>query len=255
MGHILTQLRFVTCVLVFYGNWDMTEARARSSAYSRLRDLSRSQPNNERERSPQTQRGDVRVSGRIRRLAGVLWTFATLSITLLVLIVVAWRVDLGPTAASPGALTPPPPKLPIAESLPQPAHSSRPAQGVRPSAAPTNPIEAARGDTGSPIQPAVSPASNAAAGPGASAKTASEASDGASSQIGALAAPSLADQTWSGLSRSMPKLFSGKSEAVQAVSHNGDILYRSLVVGFSSRTEAVRFCATLRGAGHPCLVR
>jgi hypothetical protein len=233
----------------------MTEARARNSAYSKLRDLSESQPNDERERSPETQRGGVRVSGRIRRLAGVLWTFATLSITLLVLIVVVWRVfDLGRTAVSPGA--PPAPKLPVAESSFQPARSSAPAQELRPNAAPTNPIEAARGDTGSPIQPAASPAGNSAAARlGAAAKTSNEASYGASSQIGALASPSLADQTWSSLSGSMPKLFSGKSKAVQAVSHNGRTLYRSLVVGFSSRTEAVRFCATLRSAGHPCLVR
>jgi serine/threonine protein phosphatase 1 len=74
-------------------------------------------------------------------------------------------------------------------------------------------------------------------------------------QIGAFASDTLADQGWRNLSNAVPDHLSGKTEAVELARSGGKSVYRTLIVGFASKADAVSYCVSLRSAGHECLVR
>jgi hypothetical protein len=212
----------------------MIEGRAGNSAYKKMRNLSRNPPVSEPGRPPDTRKDDVRVARSLRQLPAAFWSLATLSITLLVLVVVAWRLFDLTSPARPASSVPIIPNSTIAGRSPaQPAPGSlAAAQALRPTLAPAPPVNAARAEANLP-RPSVTSLADARATspPEPTAKPANVPIDATASQIGALASSTLADQTWRDLSRAMPRLFSGKTEAVQAVSYNGHTLYRSLVAG------------------------
>lgn len=74
-------------------------------------------------------------------------------------------------------------------------------------------------------------------------------------QIGAFSSEALADKGWSDAASVAPGLAAGKGKRVEEVDKDGKILFRTSVIGFSTRAEAQTFCDRLKGAGKSCFVK
>jgi hypothetical protein len=74
-------------------------------------------------------------------------------------------------------------------------------------------------------------------------------------QVGAVPTEAAADLLWSRAASAMKGAMAGKTKAIQPVQKDGATLYRSEILGFSSRAEAGRFCAAATAKGLACFVR
>lgn len=82
-----------------------------------------------------------------------------------------------------------------------------------------------------------------------------EASGPAAVQIGAFSSAALADKEWGKAAALAPGAMAGKGKHVVPVTKDGGTLYRTSITGFSSREQALAFCAKLKAAGGSCFVR
>jgi len=74
-------------------------------------------------------------------------------------------------------------------------------------------------------------------------------------QVGAVGSQAAGGQEWDRIARQNAEAFKGRSRQIAKASVNGATVYRVLVGGFSSRTEAESFCRTLQAAGRACFIR
>jgi cell division protein FtsN len=74
-------------------------------------------------------------------------------------------------------------------------------------------------------------------------------------QIGAFTSTALADKGWNDAAAIAPGAAAGKGKRVETVVKDGVTLYRTLVTGFPSRTEAAAFCDRLKAASKSCFVK
>jgi hypothetical protein len=74
-------------------------------------------------------------------------------------------------------------------------------------------------------------------------------------QIGAYSSAGLAGKGWSDIAAAFPGEMSGKGKLVEGVDKDGKTLYRAAVSGFASHADAAAFCAKLKAAGRPCIVK
>jgi hypothetical protein len=72
-------------------------------------------------------------------------------------------------------------------------------------------------------------------------------------QIGAYAAPTLAEDAWRALKAAMPDKTSDLSNATTRVEVGGRTFYRAIVSGFASPAAASAFCQKLKASGRACL--
>ena len=161
---------------------------------------------------------------------------------------------------------PPPAAAPVAPVASAPL---RPAQSVAPAAAPPAPeaevAPAAPRAVTSPTPALAAPAKAAAASSAkpkpavAAAKAAPSASAPVAGeplvQIGAFSSAALAEKGWNDTALVLPGKMAGRTSKVEKADRDGKTFYRAFVGGFSSHADAVSFCASLKAAGKPCMVR
>jgi hypothetical protein len=103
---------------------------------------------------------------------------------------------------------------------------------------------------------AVAVASAPAAKPAAKpTPVAAAAAGGVSAQIGAYSSDALAQKGWSDTAAAFPADMTGKGRHFEPVAKDGKTLYRAAVTGFASKDVAQAFCAKLKAAGRPCIVK
>jgi septal ring-binding cell division protein DamX len=177
----------------------------------------------------------------------------------------------GAASAPPAAptFTPPPeepharPTAPVtAQPIAPPSPAAVAASGATAAAKPAPPPPASRdaiGDLLDQKTPAAKPAAaqpvvvaSAAAAP-AAAKAA--APGAASAQIGAFSSQALAAKGWSDVAAAFAGDMAGKGKHFEPVVRDGKTLYRAAVTGFPSAAAAAAFCAKLKAANHPCIVK
>lgn len=74
-------------------------------------------------------------------------------------------------------------------------------------------------------------------------------------QFGAFSSAALATSEWGKLAKAYPAEMAGKGKLVESVQRNGKTLFRGAVSGFSTRADAVAFCAKLKADNKACIVR
>jgi cell division protein FtsN len=74
-------------------------------------------------------------------------------------------------------------------------------------------------------------------------------------QIGAFSSMAQAEAGWDTAAKSAGAAMSGKSRRIEPVEKDGQTLYRTSVVGFSSKADAQALCDKLKSAGKSCFVR
>jgi hypothetical protein len=135
---------------------------------------------------------------------------------------------------------------------PAPRAAPAPVQVVSvPAPAPAAPVAAAKPAP----KPKAAPPAPAPAAATAPAPTATASTGGAVAQIGAFSSAALADKGWGDTARLMPGAMAGKTKTVQVVQRDGQTFYRTSVAGFGSKADAATFCAALKAAGKPCIVK
>jgi cytoskeletal protein RodZ len=159
-----------------------------------------------------------------------------------------------PVASSAPKFTPAP-----EQPAPRPAPRATPAPAAAQVAATPAPTPAAHAPAPVVVAKAAAPKPKAtppAAAPTPTAAPAATASTGgAVAQIGAFSSAALADKGWSDTAHLMPGKMAGKTKTVQVVQRDGQTFYRTSVAGFASKADAAGFCAALKAAGKPCIVK
>ena len=74
-------------------------------------------------------------------------------------------------------------------------------------------------------------------------------------QIGAYASPDLARRGWAFVQGVAASEMSRKGLKIEPVSRDGKMFYRALATGFSSKDDALAFCAELKAKGVECILR
>ncbi len=158
---------------------------------------------------------------------------------------------------------PPPTPVPAAKTVPAPTPAPAPAPapaavsaGLKPAqppaAAPVR-VETPRPALPKPAPVAVKPPAPV---PAPTPKTPPAPTvGGASVQIGAFSSQALADKGYADAGRITGVDIAGKSKRVEKVDKGGSTLFRTTVVGFVSRADAVSFCNELKAAGKSCFVK
>jgi SPOR domain len=165
-------------------------------------------------------------------------------------------------APPPAAPTPVVTQAPIVAAKPPPKPTTTPVAETAP-AKPAKPLTIASLandalENGPPVKPAkiAKPPTAAPALTAAAPTMAANATPAAGwVQIGAFSSAALANTGWHDVAKFAPDAMAGKGKQVQPLSLNGKTLYRAYVTGFRSKDAAEAFCAKLKAASKPCLVR
>jgi serine/threonine protein phosphatase 1 len=80
-------------------------------------------------------------------------------------------------------------------------------------------------------------------------------SAGVTVQIGAFPSEARVNTNWRELRDALPDELAGRAMTIEAGVSGGRTVYRGVVGGFASRSDALKFCAALSSAGRPCFVR
>lgn len=176
------------------------------------------------------------------------------------------------TQPAPPTATPAPAAPVVAASAPPAAPKAAPAQVV--AAAPVKPVPEKAAPAAKPAAPAAKAGPKdevgalldkadadhpAKAAPKAAAPAKSEpvAAHGGAAivQFGAFSSGDLASSEWAKLRAAYPSEMSGKGKLVESVQRDGKTLFRGAVSGFSTKADAVAFCAKLKADGRACIVK